>query len=47
MLEHQKSRNQDRQIISKKFVGSGHVAHYKKFPDQYVSLVQNFLKSLW
>jgi len=46
MLEHQKSRNPDRQIISNKFVGSGHVAHYKKFPDQYVSLVQNFLKSL-
>jgi len=46
MLDHQKSRNPERQINSNKFVGSGHVAHYKKFPDQYETLVQNFMKSL-
>ena len=47
MMEHQSNRNADRRLISKRFEGSGHVAHYKMHPKEYKSSIQNFLKSLW
>ena len=46
LLECKKSQNPDRKLLFNLFDGSGHVAHYKRFPNEYRSLVQNFLCSI-
>jgi len=46
LLKFQRERNSERRIESNLFVGSGHVAHYKQFPEQYTQIVHSFIQSL-
>jgi len=46
ILQHQRKRNSERRIESNLFAGSGHVAHFSKFPEQYKQIVNAFIQSL-
>jgi len=46
LLKLKESQQSNRKILSNCFNGSGHVAHFKRFPAEYRSLIQNFMRTV-